>query len=105
MIDIYIPNDDDEEEGDEGDMDLAARAVVQFSTKSETLSWCALLPRQMLSTTRDMRLSNFDHTSRTIVCSSLATRPIMTLHCKKGGKMKFTLHEGDCFPPPPGEVG
>ncbi len=98
LIDILMPGDD-EEGGEETTLDLVARAIVQFSTRSETFSWCTLIPPQMAHVSSGTKLSNFNMASRTIVCTSSVSHPTMILHCEKGGKMNVTIHEEDCRPP------
>ncbi len=86
-------------EDDDEPLRFIARAVVQFSVKKQCLTWGTCIPAKMAPATTKTILSNYDSTSRTIVCSSSPQHPVMVLLCEKGGSVLNYFHDEYCrFP-------
>jgi len=94
LVNIFMPNDDEDTEIDTTvDMVQVARAIVQFSAKTESFTWCQLVPEELDPIMTDTLLSGYIPATKTLVCSSTLPSPIITIHTeRRRGIMSTSIH-------------
>ncbi len=97
LVNIFMPHEDEDDENDTRvDMMQVARAMVQFSVKKKSFTWCQLVPDDLDPIMTNTLLCSYHKpTTKTLICSSTLPSPIITINTERRRGITSTSMHGD----------